>query len=62
MRIVCTACKGKGERIVVNVGLAICTLGIGALVDAMLPDRCKVCDGRGWLAVGACRDARPRCG
>lgn len=51
MRKMCEACKGKGERINVDVPLAIFTFGIAALVDAMLPDRCKVCEGRGWLRI-----------
>lgn len=49
MRQMCPACKGKGERVSVDIGLAIFTFGITAAVDALLPDKCRVCDGRGWL-------------
>lgn len=48
-RCVCPRCKGRGEKANVDAGIAIFTLGISAVIDLAFPERCRVCDGKGWL-------------
>lgn len=46
---ICPRCKGGGEKVEVDWGLAILSFGFTALVDASIPETCNLCKGRGYL-------------
>lgn len=49
--IICPNCKGKGEIIKIDWLDAIFTLGLSALEDLSIPEKCPVCNGKGVIKL-----------